>query len=150
VSDKSKTPNSAKLEAVKFPTTRALLSTHTPELLPDPLEGGYTWDNANAPLFVGPLVSMVDADRALAKDIAALEEKHAIELADAVANAIALCHAEERAALESAAKDVADIEAKMATMVCGRCKGVEFVWSSDVDHHVPCPYANRRKKDDHG
>jgi hypothetical protein len=82
----------------------------------------------------------------LRSEIAALEEKHAIELADAVANAIALCHAEERAALESAAKDVADIEAKMATMVCGRCKGVEFVWSSDVNHHVPCPVCQPKKE----
>jgi hypothetical protein len=82
----------------------------------------------------------------LKEDIAAIEAKHAVELADAVANAIALCHAEERAALESAAKDVADIEAKMATMVCGRCKGVEFVWSSDVNHHVPCPVCQPKKE----
>jgi hypothetical protein len=85
-------------------------------------------------------------EQAVRADIAALEAKHAVELADAVANAIALCHAEERDAIESAAKDVADIEAKMATMVCGTCRGVEFVWSSDVNHHVPCPVCQPKKE----
>jgi hypothetical protein len=148
VSDKSKTPNSAKLEAVKFPTTRALLSTHTPELLPDPLEGGYTWDNANAPLFVGPFVSMVDADRALAKDIAALEAKHAEGTEILRVELEAATFGLTKAGIEviNLRAEIATIRATMATMVCGTCKGVEFVWSSDVNHHVPCPVCQPKKE----
>jgi hypothetical protein len=153
VSDKSKTPNSAKLEAVKFPTTRALLSTHTPELLPDPLEGGYTWDNANAPLFVGPFVSMVDADRALAKDIAALEEKHAIEIASLLANIghtnneMMLAKADVYSLTKSlAARDaiIATLRAKMAGMVCGTCFGRGLLETPNT--LSPCPVCQPKKE----
>ena len=141
MSGESKTPEFDKLAAVKVPTTRALLATHAPELLPSQLAGGYTWDNANAPLFVGPFVSMVDAGKALAKDIAAIEERHAEEIAalkaseqlgaDALqavvdennilrtrhADEIAQIRREEREAIEDAAKDVADLGSRQVEMI---------------------------------
>jgi hypothetical protein len=68
---------------------------------------------------------------AVNKDIAALEEKHGIELSDAVANAIALCHAEERQVIESAAYS--------ACAACGKLGKNQGEVIDNKDHSITHP-----------
>jgi hypothetical protein len=87
-------------------------------------------------------------DKAISAAIAAIEAKHAAGKTGLIA-----AREEERdkkaalwARVGELEFEISTLRAKMAGMVCGTCMGVEFVWSSDVNHHVPCPVCQPKKE----